>query len=62
MTQSDIDYKIEQLKEMLAAELSPDGGYGAHVSHWVGSIKPINIDAQALAALIAHYESREANG
>lgn len=50
-------YKVEQLWEMLKAEVSaPDNQkYGAHLQHWSGNSKPINIDAGALRALIAYY-------
>jgi hypothetical protein len=52
------EYKVAQLKSMLQAETGIDGGYGAHLTHWSGKSAPINIDAEALKVLIAHYESR----
>ena len=52
------EYKIEQLRNMLTAETSEDaGGYGAHLDHWSGRAKPINLDADALRVLINYYES-----
>lgn len=52
------EYKIEQLRNMLTAETSEDaGGYGAHLDHWSGRAKPINLDADALRVLISYYES-----
>lgn len=58
------DYKLDQLRKMLAVEEGSAGtdnaGYGAHLTHWAGcEIKPINLDADALRALIAHYEGRK---
>ena len=57
-----MDYKIKQLKLMLEAEQKENGGYGAHLSHWAGTAKPINIDARAIQALIEHYEKRMQDG
>jgi len=52
------EYKIAQLRNMLTAETSEDaGGYGAHLDHWSGRAKPINLDADALRVLISYYES-----
>ena len=52
------EYKIEQLRNMLTAETSEDaGGYGAHLDHWSGRAKPINLDADAIRVLINYYES-----
>lgn len=50
-------YKVEQLWNMLKAEIDApeDQKYGAHLQHWNGNAKPINIDAGALRALIAYY-------
>lgn len=50
-------YKAEQLWKMLKAEIDApdDQKYGAHLQHWSGEAKPINIDAGALRALIAYY-------
>lgn len=47
-------YKIEQLKKMLEWELKADEKeqYGAHVVHWAGTAKPINIDAKAIRAAL----------
>lgn len=51
-------YKVEQLTAMRDFERkqSPDQQYGAQLSHWSGSAgKPIQLDADALQALIDHY-------
>lgn len=50
-------YKVEQLWNMLKAEIDApeDQKYGAHLQHWSGYAKPINIDAGALRVLIAYY-------
>ena len=54
-----MNYKIAQLEEMLRQELDPKtSGYGAHLTHWSGNAKPINIDAKAIQALIDHYNTR----
>lgn len=54
------EYKLQQLRSMLAAETSEDaGGYGAHLDHWSGRAKPINLDAEALQVLINHYEAKD---
>lgn len=50
-------YKVEQLKKMLDAEEGTNGGYGAHLTHWAGNAKPINIDAGAIKALIRYYSN-----
>ena len=51
-------YKIEQLREWLRfEEKMPEAQqYGAHLTHWSGRGKPINIDAGALRVLIDYYE------
>jgi len=53
-------YKIEQLQKMLSAEQKQEQNeqYGAHLTHWAGTAKPINIDAGALQALIDYYKSK----
>lgn len=51
-------YKVDQLTAMRDFERkqAPDQQYGAHLSHWSGSAgKPIQLDADALQALIDHY-------
>lgn len=50
-------YKVAQLTSMrdYEREQSPDQQYGAYLSHWSGHDKPINLDADALQALIDHY-------
>lgn len=42
---------------MLEAEQKqkPDEQYGAHLSHWAGTTKPINIDSGAIKVLINYY-------
>ena len=51
-------YKVAQLTSMRDYERkqSPDQQYGAQLSHWSGSAgKTIQLDADALQALIDHY-------
>ena len=51
-------YKVKQLETMRDYERkqATDQQYGAQLSHWSGSAgKPINLDADALQALIDHY-------
>lgn len=51
-------YKVKQLEAMRDFERkqATDQQYGAHLEHWSGSAgKPINLDADALQALIDHY-------
>lgn len=51
-------YKMEQLTAMRDYERkqASDQQYGAHLSHWSGIAgNPINLDADALQALIDHY-------
>lgn len=51
-------WKAEQIKRMIEAEQNEEtGGYGAHLQHWAGTAKPINIDAEALKALLKYYET-----
>ena len=51
-------YKVQQLEQALEREeLQPeDKRYGAHLTHWSGAMKPINIDADALGLLIRYYK------
>lgn len=59
MTQA--EYKIQQLKKMLAHETSQnETHYGAHLTHWHGDAAPINIDAGAIKALIRYYKTHDA--
>lgn len=38
-------YKVKQLYKMLEHEQSEtEEHYGAHITHWAGDSKPINID------------------
>lgn len=51
-------YKVKQLEAMRDFERkqATNQQYGAHLEHWSGSAgKPINLDADALQALIDHY-------
>lgn len=51
-------YKVKQLETMRDFERNQatNQQYGAHLEHWSGSAgKPINLDADALQALIDHY-------
>lgn len=57
MDKSDIEYKLSMLNAMLKAETEQEGEYGAHLTHWYGTAKPINLDASAIRALIQHYEN-----
>lgn len=54
-------YKVKQLEAMLSHEIGNglSDGYGAHLSHWYGDSKPIQIDAGALRLLIAYYSGEE---
>ena len=58
----DYEYKLAQLKTMLAWEEAQDEDtqYGAHLTHWSGKAKPINIDAGALRVLIEYYSKKSA--
>ena len=50
-------YKVKQLEAMRDYERKQAANqqYGAHLEHWSGHGKPINLDADALQALIDHY-------
>lgn len=51
-------YMVKQLEAMRDFERkqAQNQQYGAHLEHWSGSAgKPINLDADALQALIDHY-------
>lgn len=51
------DYRIGQLKKMLAHEEDPEEvHYGARLSHWKKDANILTIDAGGLRALIRHYE------
>lgn len=51
-------YKVKQLELMLAHEESrTEEHYGAHLQHWYGDAKPIQIDAGGLRALIDYYSA-----
>ena len=55
------EYKVNQLKKMLAHETSKtEEHYGAHLSHWHGDSKAIQIDAGGLRALIRYYSKHKA--
>lgn len=58
---SDYDYKVQNLLLMIEAEENqPDGQkYGAHLTHWAGTSKPINIDAGGIECLIAYYQMKD---
>lgn len=55
-----MNYKIQQLEKMLESEQSqPENQkYGAHLQHWAGTSKPVNLDEKAIQALIEHYKLR----
>lgn len=51
------EYKVKQLRQMLAHETSRDEEhYGARLSHWYGDTNTLTIDAGGLKALIRYYE------
>lgn len=54
------EYKVKQLKIMLdeEAKSKPDAKYGAHLTHWSGKAKSINIDEGALQVLIDYYSAK----
>lgn len=56
-------YKVEQLRKMLVHETAEnEEHYGAHITHWQGDAKPINIDAGAIKVLIDYYSANSNNG
>jgi hypothetical protein len=57
MYNAEYAYKVEQLTAMRDYERKqePNQQYGAHLDHWIGHGKPINLDAGALNALINYY-------
>ena len=57
-----MEYKIRQLMGMLEAEQNSEDKYGAHLTHWAGTAKPINLDERAILVLIEHYENRMQEG
>ena len=57
--EKEYNYKIKQLCIMLEAESNSPGKYGAHLTHWSGKAKPINLDAEAIRVLIEHYQARQ---
>lgn len=53
------EYKVKQLTKMLQHEANPkEEHYGAHLTHWAGDAKPINIDAGAIEILIKYYSGK----
>ena len=55
-------YKVEQLRKMLEHETATnEKHYGAHLMHWWGDAKPINIDAGAIKVLIDYYSANSDN-
>ena len=54
----ELEYKLEQLRLMLESEEKTSKPYGAHLSHWAGHAKDVNIDVGALKVLIEYYEER----
>lgn len=56
------DYKVEQMKAMLAHEENPEEvHYGATLKHWAKDSKPILIDAGGIRALIEYYSTHDAH-
>ncbi len=55
-------YKVEQLRKMFEHETNKtEEHYGAHLTHWAGDSKPINIDAGAIKVLIDYYSANSSN-
>ena len=54
-------HKVKQLQAMLDYERKQvtNQQYGANLNHWSGCAAPINLDADALQALIDHYYTRD---
>lgn len=62
MFNPEYQYKVNQLTAMRDFERkqAKEQQYGAHLEHWSGSAgKAINLDADALQALIDHYYERD---
>lgn len=62
MFNPDYQYKVNQLTAMRDFERkqATEQQYGAHLEHWSGSAgNPINLDADALQALIDYYYERD---
>lgn len=59
MYNAEYQYKVEQLLAMRDFERKQDSDqqYGAHLDHWSGHGKPLNINDGALNALIGYYIS-----
>jgi hypothetical protein len=59
MDKSTIEYRLGELKKMISAELrmTEQERYGAHLSHWSGVAKPIQLDLGALLELYHYYKS-----
>lgn len=55
------DYKVKQLRKMLAHETDDGEHYGARLSHWYGDTNTLTIDAGGLEALIRYYEEHDTN-
>lgn len=53
------DYKVKQLRKMLAHETGDGEHYGARLSHWYGDARVLTIDAGGLKALIEHYSHHD---
>lgn len=51
------DYKVKQLRQMLAHETGSGEHYGARLSHCYGDTRTLTIDAGGLKALIHYYET-----
>lgn len=57
MDKSTAEYRIKQLEKMLDHEASKtEEHYGAHLMHWYGDSKAINIGADEIRLLIRYYK------
>lgn len=55
------EYKVKQLKKMLAHETGEGEHYGARLTHWFGDTNVLTIDAGGLRALIEYYSHNNTN-
>ncbi|WP_417042944.1 hypothetical protein [Dysosmobacter sp.] len=51
------EYKVKQLRQMLAHETDSGEHFGAWLSHWYGDTRTLTIDVGGLKALIAYSET-----
>lgn len=54
------EYKLEQLRKMVAFEKGEWAGHGAHLTHWGSTeIKPVTLEIEDLQVLIDHFEGQK---